>query len=117
MNRENQMPRSIAAASAKRTQVQSQFFQKQLAGEEGPSLETAKRLCDIVTEFSLLQPWKILADRDLILVEDPQSGDVCYCSVMGALGEVYSLHVYIDRKSTRLNSSHLGISYAVFCLK
>src|SRR5437899_5313003 len=26
--------------------------------------------------------------------------------------------VYLrDRKSTRLNSSHLGISYAVFCLK
>src|SRR5262245_62912600 len=24
---------------------------------------------------------------------------------------------YEDRKSTRLNSSHLGISYAVFCLK
>src|SRR5436853_4794009 len=27
-------------------------------------------------------------------------------------------HVAVsDRKSTRLNSSHLGISYAVFCLK
>src|SRR5947199_1065440 len=25
--------------------------------------------------------------------------------------------VWVDRKSTRLNSSHLGISYAVFCLK
>src|SRR2546426_7852877 len=25
--------------------------------------------------------------------------------------------VFIDRKSTRLNSSHLVISYAVFCLK
>src|SRR5258705_5932134 len=25
--------------------------------------------------------------------------------------------VGVDRKSTRLNSSHLGISYAVFCLK
>src|ERR1035441_10392401 len=25
--------------------------------------------------------------------------------------------IYPDRKSTRLNSSHLGISYAVFCLK
>src|SRR5258705_7285774 len=25
--------------------------------------------------------------------------------------------VRLDRKSTRLNSSHLGISYAVFCLK
>src|SRR5205814_3262657 len=26
-------------------------------------------------------------------------------------------HFLADRKSTRLNSSHLGISYAVFCLK
>src|SRR5438045_7617505 len=25
--------------------------------------------------------------------------------------------IELDRKSTRLNSSHLGISYAVFCLK
>src|SRR5437899_5510844 len=25
--------------------------------------------------------------------------------------------LFLDRKSTRLNSSHLGISYAVFCLK
>src|SRR5256885_12921899 len=31
----------------------------------------------------------------------------------GALGHVNGL----DRKSTRLNSSHLVISYAVFCLK
>src|SRR2546426_1818874 len=30
--------------------------------------------------------------------------------------EQYSLRV-VDRKSTRLNSSHLVISYAVFCLK
>src|ERR1035438_2222305 len=30
----------------------------------------------------------------------------------------YALGTYaLDRKSTRLNSSHLGISYAVFCLK
>src|SRR3712207_7550024 len=25
--------------------------------------------------------------------------------------------IYLDRKSTRLNSSHANISYAVFCLK
>src|ERR1035441_11001172 len=29
----------------------------------------------------------------------------------------YKSNVKADRKSTRLNSSHLGISYAVFCLK
>src|SRR3712207_8539122 len=28
-----------------------------------------------------------------------------------------STHAGIDRKSTRLNSSHANISYAVFCLK
>src|SRR5262245_64134132 len=27
------------------------------------------------------------------------------------------MEIKADRKSTRLNSSHLGISYAVFCLK
>src|SRR5690625_6853049 len=29
----------------------------------------------------------------------------------------YWLHQALDRKSTRLNSSHVAISYAVFCLK
>src|SRR5699024_11419119 len=28
-----------------------------------------------------------------------------------------TVHVNLDRKSTRLNSSHVSISYAVFCLK
>src|SRR3712207_7999476 len=28
-----------------------------------------------------------------------------------------AIHAYRDRKSTRLNSSHANISYAVFCLK
>src|SRR5207249_8813832 len=27
------------------------------------------------------------------------------------------IHMWEDRKSTRLNSSHVSISYAVFCLK
>src|SRR5690349_23852062 len=30
---------------------------------------------------------------------------------------VDQLHAHADRKSTRLNSSHVEISYAVFCLK
>src|SRR5690625_314462 len=29
----------------------------------------------------------------------------------------YLIDEYLDRKSTRLNSSHVAISYAVFCLK
>src|SRR3712207_7201242 len=40
--------------------------------------------------------------------------------VVGAAGGVLvgGLHAtFLDRKSTRLNSSHANISYAVFCLK
>src|SRR5947199_2103209 len=40
-------------------------------------------------------------------VRDPRVGEVRF-TVLAAPQ---------DRKSTRLNSSHLGISYAVFCLK
>src|SRR2546427_5653440 len=35
----------------------------------------------------------------------------------GAVGEVLERLALQDRKSTRLNSSHSQISYAVFCLK
>src|SRR5690348_17901810 len=35
----------------------------------------------------------------------------------GVLPEPDHLAVFADRKSTRLNSSHPSISYAVFCLK
>src|SRR5262245_65751921 len=38
------------------------------------------------------------------------------CAVRFEDGERIVRHLQ-DRKSTRLNSSHLGISYAVFCLK
>src|SRR3712207_8986328 len=35
----------------------------------------------------------------------------------GAGVEGVDQHLPVDRKSTRLNSSHANISYAVFCLK
>src|ERR1039457_6390419 len=39
------------------------------------------------------------------------------CSGLGARYMVCASPAETDRKSTRLNSSHLVISYAVFCLK
>src|ERR1035441_8241191 len=39
------------------------------------------------------------------------------CSRYPGMGRRQYLRHRRDRKSTRLNSSHLGISYAVFCLK
>src|SRR3712207_8186218 len=54
--------------------------------------------------------------------ESPERGAVWSDErwVLTGLGEPVSLPfagMLIDRKSTRLNSSHANISYAVFCLK
>src|SRR3712207_8559301 len=37
--------------------------------------------------------------------------------IVNPSGKGMNGEVYLDRKSTRLNSSHANISYAVFCLK
>src|SRR5699024_1527539 len=55
----------------------------------------------------------------------PQTGEkhneVLWLSIIGCIVLAGSLWIferkYKDRKSTRLNSSHVSISYAVFCLK
>src|SRR5690606_40997397 len=39
------------------------------------------------------------------------------CSSIGRSSRPTAKRVSVDRKSTRLNSSHVKISYAVFCLK
>src|SRR2546430_4868042 len=43
--------------------------------------------------------------------------DTALVGVLGAIEANEAAQIYRDRKSTRLNSSHSQISYAVFCLK
>src|SRR5207253_7768817 len=59
--------------------------------------------------------WKIRQRGMMILLVSLALG-VCLGSI-GLLGKVWSIASVLDRKSTRLNSSHVAISYAVFCLK
>src|SRR5436309_4924203 len=47
------------------------------------------------------------------IVRSPFTGAVLLVEMTGS----YALVLPLDRKSTRLNSSHVKISYAVFCLK
>src|SRR5690625_7067713 len=64
----------------------------------------------------------------IVLVEGMSAGTTVVASNIGAFqrvleyGELGALFENgdssdLDRKSTRLNSSHVAISYAVFCLK
>src|SRR3712207_7928326 len=65
----------------------------------------------------------VLVDEDLPAVAHRDAGRLLAAVLQGVQTEVGQLrHVvprrpHADRKSTRLNSSHANISYAVFCLK
>src|SRR5258705_725005 len=68
---------------------------------------------------STLFPYTTLfRSREPAAVINPPEGQasVTLEAVPAQLGDLESFAAQ-DRKSTRLNSSHLGISYAVFCLK
>src|SRR5207244_12317285 len=59
-----------------------------------------------------------LQDRSLaLLVEVPEEVQPVVRDVVQRHEQAGLLVVVVDRKSTRLNSSHQIISYAVFCLK
>src|SRR3712207_6862167 len=47
----------------------------------------------------------------------PHRAEVRGAARLGEAGQEQSSVAVLDRKSTRLNSSHANISYAVFCLK
>src|SRR5699024_12372286 len=54
-----------------------------------------------------------------IIVQEFISGDEVRIYVLNnkVIAAANRVPAHIDRKSTRLNSSHVSISYAVFCLK
>src|SRR3712207_8229327 len=61
---------------------------------------------------------KAFTDDDLVVAE--YSATVVGMEILRAISEETEENMRkkaVDRKSTRLNSSHANISYAVFCLK
>src|SRR5699024_11605875 len=57
-------------------------------------------------------------DRVLVLLHMPQNAQQHQTDRLFQVQELTRLFQdLLDRKSTRLNSSHVSISYAVFCLK
>jgi hypothetical protein len=76
-------------------------FVKELAGENPPSFQTMERLYRLASDLYGLRPWRVLDEDNLIAVRDSVTGEVCYCSVMGALGEVLSMHAYIGAEGLR----------------
>src|SRR5690625_5749138 len=74
-----------------------------LAGEE---------LKDVALELGGNGPFCVMNDADI-----DNAVDAAIYGKYLHQGQICMITNRIDRKSTRLNSSHVAISYAVFCLK
>src|SRR5688572_31799166 len=93
-----------------------------------------------LTEYVSGSPWTylflfVIAALDVIIPLVPSETSVILAGVLASTGDLHLVLVILfaaagaivgdntaywigrDRKSTRLNSSHSQISYAVFCLK
>src|SRR5690625_290780 len=84
-----------------------------------------KPLLHLVTQYQKSIPWKKI-DMDYMNLHQSAHGDREYGYINKRLGKNNKILVghwqdetlkddIADRKSTRLNSSHVAISYAVFC--
>src|SRR3712207_7716240 len=71
---------------------------------------------------TLFRSYNIRKDAYSRAIQGQSSGGICAFNVAWRRPDQFSrvytvVRSYVDRKSTRLNSSHANISYAVFCLK
>ncbi|MGH7847847.1 MAG: DUF7309 domain-containing protein [Candidatus Binatia bacterium] len=89
------------------------------------SLSVWKNLYEVANTFRDAEPWRWMWDADLFGVQNPQSGEIGYCCVLGQLGEVFGLVVYLGTKgleqhrkiqSGKIHPGSLDMAYNQHCL-
>src|SRR3712207_8939738 len=84
-----------------------------VAATDGPMPQTREH---ILLARQVEVPYIVVFLNKVDMVDDPELLDLVELEVRELLSK-YQFPGDEDRKSTRLNSSHANISYAVFCLK
>ncbi len=60
-----------------------------------PELSQWSRLYEAAIRVKEMAPWDWMSETDVFGVQDPESGEMGFVSVMGALGEHYAVAVYL----------------------
>src|SRR2546429_5523633 len=75
-------------------------------------LNTHQRHGDVLKIATAADFWGTRWQNNAVIIPTPKGNNRAYLQPVARV-----MQLYRDRKSTRLNSSHGYISYAVFCLK
>lgn len=59
-----------------------------------PSHDEAKALCNLAAQIKALAPWQWMQETDMFGVEDPDTGETGFVSVMGNVGEYEAVAIY-----------------------
>lgn len=62
--------------------------------EKKPTLEEWKRLYAVAKQVKELAPWEWMMEDDVFGVQNPESGEIGFISVMGAAGEHFAVALY-----------------------
>lgn len=67
--------------------------------EKKPTLNEWRRLYDLMEEVKEVAPWEYMEEDDVFGVQNPETSQIGFISVMGSLGEHLSIAVYLGPKA------------------
>lgn len=81
--------------------------------DKSPTMDEYKTLFETAKHFKKLRCWNWMYDDDLFGVQNPETGEIGWCCVLGNLEQIYGLAVYLGNKGLRgylqLQSGEIGI--------
>jgi len=76
-------------------------FANELKGETPPTFTDMEKLYWLALAFFEMKPWELLDESLLVVTPNADTGELRYCSVMGAVGQVFAMHVYLGDDGLR----------------
>jgi hypothetical protein len=74
------------------------------------TLEEWKELYDIASHFKKLECWNWMSDEEIFGVQNPETGEIGYCCIMGMLGQLRGMGVYLGDEGLHSYKTLLSIT-------